>query len=196
MARTKKPKVQIKRQKTSLGWAYRIYIDGMYMGTGLTRASARTGAQRMLAINERVKRAISPQKSMTMAANNDKNEITNATPKSVVHISTPQWPRPCHRERGLGHWVELGGAYGVPNPKSGSGLKPKRYTANFSSGSQHFTSQRKSLSASDLCHSTCVTVSASVGFARARKKFGCEIRWAGVVTPLNFPPIPQRRRFF
>ena len=56
MARTKKPKVQIKRQKTSLGWAYRIYIDGMYMGTGLTRASARTGARRMLAINERVKR--------------------------------------------------------------------------------------------------------------------------------------------
>ena len=32
MARTKKPKVQIKRQKVSLGWAYRIYIDGMYMG--------------------------------------------------------------------------------------------------------------------------------------------------------------------
>ena len=28
MARTKKPKVHIKRQKTSLGWAYRIYIDG------------------------------------------------------------------------------------------------------------------------------------------------------------------------
>jgi hypothetical protein len=56
MARTKKPKVQIKRQKTSLGWAYRIYIDGMYYGDRLTRASARTGAQRMLAINERVKR--------------------------------------------------------------------------------------------------------------------------------------------
>ena len=49
MARTKKPKVQIKRQKTSLGWAYRIYIDGMYMGTGLTRASARDGVKRMLA---------------------------------------------------------------------------------------------------------------------------------------------------
>ena len=43
MARTKKPKVQIKRQKVSLGWAYRIYIDGMYMGTGLTLASARDG---------------------------------------------------------------------------------------------------------------------------------------------------------
>jgi len=38
MARTKKPKVQIKRQKVSLGWAYRIYIDGTYMGTGSTRA--------------------------------------------------------------------------------------------------------------------------------------------------------------
>ena len=46
---TKKPKVQIKRQKVSLGWAYRIYIDGMDMGTGLTQASARTGAKRMLA---------------------------------------------------------------------------------------------------------------------------------------------------
>ena len=50
MARAKKPKVQIKRQKVSLGWAYRIYIDGEYMGTGLTRASARDGARRMLAI--------------------------------------------------------------------------------------------------------------------------------------------------
>ena len=41
-------KNQIKRQKTSLGWAYRIYIDGTYMGTGLTQASARDGAKRML----------------------------------------------------------------------------------------------------------------------------------------------------
>jgi len=55
MPRTKKPKVQIKRQKTSLGWAYRIYIDGMYMGTGLTKASARDGAKRMLAIYERTR---------------------------------------------------------------------------------------------------------------------------------------------
>ena len=31
MARTKKPKVQIKREKMSLGWAYNIYIDGMYV---------------------------------------------------------------------------------------------------------------------------------------------------------------------
>jgi len=38
MPRTKKPKVQIKRRKTSLGWAYRIYIDGTYMGAGLTLA--------------------------------------------------------------------------------------------------------------------------------------------------------------
>jgi hypothetical protein len=50
MPRTKKPKVQIKRTKTSLGWAYRIYIGGMYMGTGLTRASARESVPRMLAI--------------------------------------------------------------------------------------------------------------------------------------------------
>ena len=49
MARTKKPKVQIKRQKVTLGWAYRIYIDGMYMGTGLTQASARASVPRMLA---------------------------------------------------------------------------------------------------------------------------------------------------
>ena len=48
-----KAKVQIKRQKTSLGWAYRIYIDGNYMGTGLTQASARDGAKRMLVIYQR-----------------------------------------------------------------------------------------------------------------------------------------------
>jgi hypothetical protein len=46
--RTKKPKVQIKREKTSLGWAYVIYINGMYMGTGLTAASAREGAKQIL----------------------------------------------------------------------------------------------------------------------------------------------------
>jgi hypothetical protein len=28
---TKKPKVQIKRVKTSLGWAYRIYVDSAYV---------------------------------------------------------------------------------------------------------------------------------------------------------------------
>jgi hypothetical protein len=60
MARTKKPKVQIKRQKVSLGWAYRIYIDGKYMGTGLTQTSARDGAKRMLAIYERARRRKSP----------------------------------------------------------------------------------------------------------------------------------------
>ena len=54
MPRTKKPKVQIKREKTSLGWAYRIYIGGMYMGTGLTQASAREAVPRMLAIYERL----------------------------------------------------------------------------------------------------------------------------------------------
>jgi len=46
---TKKPKVQIKRVKTSLGWAYRIYVDGSYVGTGLTQASARDAARRVLA---------------------------------------------------------------------------------------------------------------------------------------------------
>ena len=60
MARTKKPKVQIKRQKVSLGWAYRIYIDGMYMGTGLTQASAREGAKRMLVVYEKAGRRKSP----------------------------------------------------------------------------------------------------------------------------------------
>jgi hypothetical protein len=54
MARTKKPKVQIKRQKVSLGWAYRVYIDGMYVGTGLTQASARESIPRMLAIYDRM----------------------------------------------------------------------------------------------------------------------------------------------
>ena len=60
MARTKKPKVQIKRQKTSLGWAYRIYIDGKYMGTGLTLVSARRAVPRMLAIYEKARRRKSP----------------------------------------------------------------------------------------------------------------------------------------
>ena len=41
MRHTKKPKVRIKRTKTSLGYAYRIYLDGAYAGTGLTQASAR-----------------------------------------------------------------------------------------------------------------------------------------------------------
>jgi hypothetical protein len=41
MPRTKKPKVVIRRERTSLGWAYRIYINGEYMGAGLTRESAR-----------------------------------------------------------------------------------------------------------------------------------------------------------
>jgi hypothetical protein len=56
MARTQKLNVKIKRVKTSLGWAYRIYIDGKYLGTGLTQDSARTGAQRMLATYERAGR--------------------------------------------------------------------------------------------------------------------------------------------
>ena len=60
MARTKKPKVQIKRQKTSLGWAYRIYMDGKYMGTGLTRASASKAVPRMLVIYEKTMRRESP----------------------------------------------------------------------------------------------------------------------------------------
>lgn len=50
---TKKPKVRIKRTKTSLGYAYRIYLDGAYAGTGLTQASAREGAKRVLANREK-----------------------------------------------------------------------------------------------------------------------------------------------
>jgi hypothetical protein len=60
MARAKKPKVQIKREKTSL--AYRIYIDGMYMGAGLTMAFAREGAKRMLVIHEKTMRRNQPSK--------------------------------------------------------------------------------------------------------------------------------------
>jgi hypothetical protein len=54
--RTKKPKVQVKREKTSLGFAYRIYIDGEYAGAGLSEASAREGAKRILAGQERKRR--------------------------------------------------------------------------------------------------------------------------------------------
>jgi len=42
---------------------------------------------------------------MAMAANNNENEIRNGMPKSIVHISAPQWPRPCHRDAALDHWV-------------------------------------------------------------------------------------------
>ena len=56
MARTKKPKVQIKRTETSLGWAYRIYVDGTYVGTAMTRESARESVPQALAIYERLSR--------------------------------------------------------------------------------------------------------------------------------------------
>ena len=49
----RKPKVEIKRTRTSLGLAYRIYINGHYMATGLTAASARKAVPRMVAIYER-----------------------------------------------------------------------------------------------------------------------------------------------
>lgn len=55
MASTKKPKVKIKRTKTSLGWCYRIYIDGMLMGAALSRDVAKKSMPRMLAIYERVR---------------------------------------------------------------------------------------------------------------------------------------------
>jgi len=54
MQRAKKPNVQIKRQRGSLGWVYRIYIDGTYMATGLTRASARESVARMVELYDRV----------------------------------------------------------------------------------------------------------------------------------------------
>jgi hypothetical protein len=54
--RTKKPTVQIKREKTSLGWAYCIYINGMYMGAALRKAGARESVPRMLVIYERINR--------------------------------------------------------------------------------------------------------------------------------------------
>jgi hypothetical protein len=65
--KSKKPKVEIKRQKVSLGWAYRIYIGGMYMGTGLTRASARESVPRMLAIYERMNEPRAPRRSQLVA---------------------------------------------------------------------------------------------------------------------------------
>jgi len=60
MKRTKKPKVQIKREKTSLGWAYRIYINGEHMGAALTQEAARKSVQRMLVIYERIKSKDAP----------------------------------------------------------------------------------------------------------------------------------------
>ena len=49
------PKVQIKRQRVSLGWAYRIYIGGNYMGL-----NASFGAKRMLAIYLKQSRLTAP----------------------------------------------------------------------------------------------------------------------------------------
>jgi hypothetical protein len=49
------PKSTIKKTKTSMGVAYRIYIDGMYMGAAFTQAGAREGAKRMFKVYERVK---------------------------------------------------------------------------------------------------------------------------------------------
>ena len=56
VSKSRKPKVQIKRERTSLGWAYRIYIDGKYAGAGLTRKSAEDGAKQMLARREKQSR--------------------------------------------------------------------------------------------------------------------------------------------
>jgi hypothetical protein len=72
MPDTKKAKVQIKRTKTSLGWAYRIYIDGTYMGTGLTRAAAREVAKRMLVIYDRVNDA----RKLSAIAASAKHQVT------------------------------------------------------------------------------------------------------------------------
>jgi hypothetical protein len=54
--KSKKPKVQIKRHKSSLGWVYRIYIGGMYMAAASSREVARESTGRMLAIYERTVR--------------------------------------------------------------------------------------------------------------------------------------------
>lgn len=53
MARGQKLKVQFKREKTSLGWVYRIYIGGMYMATASSREAARESIERVLAMYER-----------------------------------------------------------------------------------------------------------------------------------------------
>ena len=49
-----KPRVQIKHTKTSLGWAYRIYVDGN-TAAGLTEVSARKSVPQALDIHARSK---------------------------------------------------------------------------------------------------------------------------------------------
>jgi len=56
MTHTKNPKVEIKREKTSLGSTYRIYIGGMLMGAALSRDSADKSVPRMLALYAKIKR--------------------------------------------------------------------------------------------------------------------------------------------
>ena len=59
---------------------------------------------------------------MTMAANNDKNEITNAMPKSVVHISTPRGRAPATETRLL----TTGSRWRRPDREEWQWLKLKR----------------------------------------------------------------------
>jgi hypothetical protein len=55
MTHTETPKVEIKRERASLGWTYRIYIGGMLMGAALSRDAAEKSTPRMLAIYAKAK---------------------------------------------------------------------------------------------------------------------------------------------
>jgi hypothetical protein len=50
------PKVTVRREQTSLGIAHGIYVNGVLMGTALSRDVAEESVPRMLAIYERMKK--------------------------------------------------------------------------------------------------------------------------------------------
>lgn len=70
MTHTKGPKVEIKRENTSLGWTYRIYIGGMLMGAAFSRDAADRSVPRLLAIYAQAKRQ---DQSMTRSRGSDRS---------------------------------------------------------------------------------------------------------------------------
>jgi hypothetical protein len=56
LRRTKNPKVQIEREESSFGCAYRIYVGGMLMGATLSREVAEKRVPHFLAIYAKAKR--------------------------------------------------------------------------------------------------------------------------------------------
>jgi len=72
MARPKKPKVKIKRTKSSLGWTDPIYIDDNYMDGTKRQHRPAEGAKRMLAIQVRQRRRESSIEKIELPVSSDR----------------------------------------------------------------------------------------------------------------------------